>query len=312
MYFAERLGSEVLWQLFGSDTHPIVMRQVLRYLAAQSEAGVVQLDSTRLSQLVRCPAAWQESGALVAMLHTVREQQLALTSDDVYSALLVWRSHPESLELAKLLLSMGPPLARSQASKLAWKAAKADKSALLELLVAAGARIDEYLVAAGSWALGEGDLRALHMLEASLAAGYRPSVYRDTTLPQHWVHMDLFDPLKHRRSDFPRNGGSRWLWVALEGWSPATHHQHPTRMKGVFQAFLLAAAQGRMQHGGQEAGIDSNAKRPCLAAAQSSITHGSCPADASLLAKLPMELLLHVLQLAAHPLSAWLAVKTES
>ncbi|GAB4815860.1 hypothetical protein N2152v2_002906 [Parachlorella kessleri] len=145
MEFADQLGSKVLWQLLDPSTPRSVTCQIMQRLVGELEAGVLQLDVNRLRRLMRCAAAHQEAGALVAILHAVREQRLELTYGDVYSVVLEWRCHPDSLELAKLLLSVVPRLDPWEASELAWKAAEADNAAMLELLLGAGARNDDCL-----------------------------------------------------------------------------------------------------------------------------------------------------------------------
>ncbi|GAB4815861.1 hypothetical protein N2152v2_002907 [Parachlorella kessleri] len=157
------------------------------------------------------------------------------------------------------------------------------------------------------------DTRPLRMLEALLAAGHRPTVYRNVVMPYTADAQDLWDPLKENLEDFPRNGAARWLHLALDstGWSPATHWQHPPQLHRAFRTVLLAGAQGRRGQVEQEQHASSfSAQRHRLAATGLRFTEaGSRPSSGNLLAQLPTEVLLHIMHLAARPLSAWLALE---
>ena len=61
-----------------------------------------------------------------------------------------------------------------------------------------------------------------------------------------------------------------WLALRVRGWSPASHPHYPEQLRATFRTVLLAAAGG------------------CIG-----------------LASLPKELLLHILCLAARPLTMW-------
>ena len=53
------------------------------------------------------------------------------------------------------------------------------------------------------------DMRLLRMLEALLAAGYRPTVYRNVVLRPHMQPVAVFDPLKEYPQDFSCSGLGR-------------------------------------------------------------------------------------------------------
>ncbi|PSC73055.1 hypothetical protein C2E20_3598 [Micractinium conductrix] len=123
---------------------------------------------------------------------------------------------------------------------------------------------------------------ALRTLGVLLAAGYRPTVWRDVPLPAIWPFplfqyhnpVSYLDPFDH----YPAGALSeRLLFVARGGtWSPATHRLWPPAFKAATRTLLLAGARS------------------------SGSGRSGCP-----LAALPGDELLRVVELAAAPMSAW-------
>ena len=160
------------------------------------------------------------------------------------------------------------------------------------------------------------------ILEALWAAGYRPAVYRQARLPAFFrrtadtpVFAEL-DPLALYDAAHPQHAQLRslvWaphlpqpavmsslLFLARTGgaWSPATHHHWPRALKQAARALLLcAAAGGPAAQGGQHAML--------LAPAPPGGQQSSASGALRLLGGLPPDVLLHVLKLAAEPLTVW-------
>ena len=162
------------------------------------------------------------------------------------------------------------------------------------------------------------------ILEALWAAGYRPAVYRQARLPAFFrrtadtpVFAEL-DPLALYDAAHPQHAQLRsllalylptrgpppamqtLLFLARTGgaWSPATHHHWPRAFKQAARALLLcAAAGGHAAQGGQHAML--------LAPAPPGGQQSSASGALRLLGGLPPDVLLHVLKLAAEPLTVW-------
>lgn len=96
------------------------------------------------------------------------------------------------------------------------------------------------------------------------------------------------------------------LFVARGGgWSPVTHHHWPERFRVMARAFLLTAHATVASRGAVEGAVTRSLARgrPPGAAAAGGVNRpaGSCLGD------LPPAVLLHILCLAATPLSSWLS-----
>ena len=169
---------------------------------------------------------------------------------------------------------------------------------------------------------------AARILESLWAAGYRPAVYRQARLPRflhpapdapalaeldplalhdaaHPRHAQLCSLLPGWRLRQPRDSEKmqRLLFLARTGgaWSPATHHQWPPAFKQAARTLLLCAAAG--SSGGSAA---EGAQRAARTAARRRHSQRAPSEAARLLGALPADVLLHVVKLAAEPLSAWM------
>ncbi|PRW58189.1 coproporphyrinogen III oxidase [Chlorella sorokiniana] len=132
------------------------------------------------------------------------------------------------------------------------------------------------------------DASLLSVLEQLLAAGYRPAVFHDVEVHTHRqlapVRRAVFEPL----SDDPRldvAGTNRWLALAIEhpAWSPAQHARFLPSFRAATRTLLLVLHR-------------------------TSRTGSGSSSLASLLASLPNDPLLHIIGLAAYPLSTWAAL----
>ncbi|GAB4815987.1 hypothetical protein N2152v2_003033 [Parachlorella kessleri] len=282
MYVVRHYGPSPLWSLFdpGTNTTSAVVHEVALHIAGQVSAGAMQLDSRRLGLLVEQAAKYQDQQACAAILAAAAHQQVQLTAVDTYQSLQACMRVECLAELVPLLLRAGPGLDRSQLSNLGSRAVSANLGTVLEQLLQAGAAIDTALVSTTIEALscsclavllhwgplpvdtskptpGKHDWQGwkygcpiLQVMQMLLAAGHQPMVYRDVILPPATQPVAVFDPLKDRPDDFASlEGPGWWMWLALEpeGWSPASHHQHPPLLESAFRTVLLAAARGRRE-----------------------------------------------------------------
>ena len=168
------------------------------------------------------------------------------------------------------------------------------------------------------------------MLEALWAAGYRPAVYRQARLPA-FLHpapdapaLAELDPLALYDAAHPQHAQLHslvpgWYWrlrqprdpeamqrllfLARTGgaWRPATHRHWPPAFQQATRALLLCAAAGS-----SSASAAEGARRVTRAAARGRRQQRASSEAARLLGALPAGVLLHVLKLAAEPLSTWL------
>lgn len=140
----------------------------------------------------------------------------------------------------------------------------------------------------------------LRILEALLAAGFRPTVYKQVAPPRFLRRagnavMEEFDNFV----EDPTNSRlpNRLLFVARGGaldWTTSAHNNWPDRFKAATRALLLAAHRSARNSPRQYHGAGSS-KAACPATS----------AAATGLASPPHDLLLHVVRLAASPMSAW-------
>jgi hypothetical protein len=184
---------------------------------------------------------------------------------------------------------------------------------------------------------------ALGIVEALLAAGYRPTVYRQVEPPYFMQHgsqvLEVYDPFDYYSPDMsPRQAQlhaigpwhsctgfaaalkpsilapmlgligagiarpdcCRLVFVARGGtWSPSTHHHWPEAFKAAARTLLLAAS--RTSGGTGSSHTAASAEDSPAAAASEGGSSGPH------LAALPVDELLCIIQLAAVPMSAWLA-----
>ena len=163
--------------------------------------------------------------------------------------------------------------------------------------------------------------QGLQIVEALLAAGYQlctawhnvePPAFlghsRDRVLPT-LDPFDLYDWV--RANDLGLNAASGYwgyipppseglLFIARGGsWSPGEHRHWPDRFKAAARTLLLSASASAAsrQAAGRRVTRASSRRHPHAAAAAGSPF--PCLGD------LPEEVLLHILRLAAHPLSGW-------
>ncbi|KAL4457389.1 hypothetical protein ABPG75_012254 [Micractinium tetrahymenae] len=161
--------------------------------------------------------------------------------------------------------------------------------------------------AAAAPSLEAWERRAVPLLEALLAAGYRPAVYRGMRQPTFVVERgvtvpvpDPFDPFQffHASSATDR----RLLLVARgEAWSPARHADWPEAFKAAVCCLLLAAHR---QPAVDNASVAQSAAR--RRRGKAARLAGPAAASSAGLSSLPQELLLKIAGLAAVPMSAWL------
>ncbi|GAB4815707.1 hypothetical protein N2152v2_002753 [Parachlorella kessleri] len=183
------------------------------------------------------------------------------------------------------------------------------------------------------WTLDSEMPQELRMLQLLLGAGHRPPVYHNIVVPPDPQLKAVFDPLRDRPQDFPTKQGNRsWLWLALNhpDWSRSNHREHPRAIKRAFETVLLAAARakserpaGRVVSIAAEAGrtgstveeqggdMPERKRQRLIATAGPGSDGSSCAHSATRLAALPTDVLLHVLGLAARPLSAWVVLDAE-
>ncbi|PRW58322.1 cytochrome P450 [Chlorella sorokiniana] len=132
------------------------------------------------------------------------------------------------------------------------------------------------------------DAVQLPILEQLLAAGYRPTVYKDVQVRRAWAEGPIlhatFDPLIGDKA-LDLGGKNRWLALALEhpAWSPAQHARFLPSFQAATRTLLLVVHR-------------------------TSRTASSSSSLGSLLASLPLDLLLRIIGLAAYPLSTWAAL----
>ncbi|GAB4815884.1 hypothetical protein N2152v2_002930 [Parachlorella kessleri] len=292
MDVTERYGSELFWRLasqHGVAIHRTVVHAMATHLLGQLTAGALQLDSTRLGLLVVKAAACQETQVSVALLQAAAKQQAARF---------------DQAAILELLLGAGALLD----AELASVAVRSYSDTCVALLLKLGPLPVD--LSRRVWNRRKDDTRVLRTLEALLAAGHRPTVYRDVRLQPGAQPVAVFDPIIEQPFLFSRTNVDRWLWLALggEGWTFATHQQQPPMLKLAYQAVLLSAACSQKAQRVQAQGTDTSPhKLQRLAAAGSATSKASTiSCSSAVLGCLPNELLLHVLRLAARPLSAWL------
>ncbi|KAL4437517.1 hypothetical protein ABPG77_003498 [Micractinium sp. CCAP 211/92] len=146
----------------------------------------------------------------------------------------------------------------------------------------------------------------LEMMEALVAAGYRPITYCRYKKRYSYTELaDFFppgDPEVARRWELDSAG--RWLWRAAlhEPWSIATHSHFPRAFQAAARSLLLVAHRGSAHaaHVAAAGGRRRSQRLRDRAAAAAGSHEGAC-----LLGMLPPGVLLRVLGLAAYPLSAW-------
>ncbi|GAB4815881.1 hypothetical protein N2152v2_002927 [Parachlorella kessleri] len=314
-----RRGADV-WQVLGAPAPPTsgyqpssckihrsVAAVLFPRLVQQYADGSVQVRNTseELAVLVCRASQCGCSNAALALLELATARQLLLSADQAFALLraAAEEGQPEVLEAG------APQLDSTRLGSLVVRAAACWETQASLALLRAAAKEQE------GWNMQEGDTRVLRTLEALLAAGYKPTVYRDVRLEPGAQPVAIFDPIIEHPLAFSYLGNNRWLWLALgpEVWTTATHQQHPRSLKLTSQAVLLLAARSRKGQVVQEQGEGgSYDKRQRLAVAGSPISKAcSCSGSAARLGALPDELLLRVLQLAARPLSAWLTMDGE-
>ncbi|KAL4436553.1 hypothetical protein ABPG75_003692 [Micractinium tetrahymenae] len=142
------------------------------------------------------------------------------------------------------------------------------------------------------------DRQLLPLVESLVEAGYRPAVYERVTVYRYGTQSDKCQPCFRERFDPAADDEgldlawrNRWLWLAMQrpAWSPAEHARYAPAFRDATRCLLLTAHR--------------LSKERSSRAGSSGARSISCPAD--LLAALPPDLVLHVLQLAAYPPSAW-------
>ncbi|KAL4431354.1 hypothetical protein ABPG75_006610 [Micractinium tetrahymenae] len=148
--------------------------------------------------------------------------------------------------------------------------------------------------------------QAIRVLETLLAAGYRPTVYRDQALPSFLLRgstrvLPAFDPFDFHHLD---SLDERLVFLARGGtWTPATHHLWPDAFKAAARILLLAASSAGVKPAAEAAPGGSSSKRRRrgrgAAKARPRFQHGW-------LAALPAGAVMHILKLSALPMSAWL------
>ncbi|GAB4815859.1 hypothetical protein N2152v2_002905 [Parachlorella kessleri] len=255
-HLARQFGLEALWQVLQPSWHPRrnVVYVVMVQLAGQLVTGAMQLNSIRLGQLLETMAMFPEVQFSTALLEAIAQQQVRLTNEGTYEALFTCVELAGSAQLAKVVLTVGAPLSSSQASSLAQRAANSDQSALLELLLTAGAVVDTQLANTVVQSL------SLACLTLLLKLGPLP-VDRSSVWTKGWIRQYT---------------------------CPILHLLEEQSVSG------------------------SSAQRQQFAAPGSRSTETeSHPSSKTLLAQLPTELLLHIMHLAARPLSAWLAMEED-
>ena len=100
------------------------------------------------------------------------------------------------------------------------------------------------------------------------------------------------------------------LFVARGGgWSPATHHHWPEHFRAMARAFLLTAHATAASRGAVHGAVTRShaRRRPLAVAPDAAATGGMTTPASSCLGDLPPAVLLHILRLAATPLSSWLS-----
>ncbi|GAB4819707.1 hypothetical protein N2152v2_006753 [Parachlorella kessleri] len=169
---------------------------------------------------------------------------------------------------------------------------------------------------------------AVRIAELLHAAGYKPAAYEHVYVAGGaWdlpVLMPTFEPLKDCPDWFPVLGRSRYVFAALQQqpWTPAAHAAFPAVFQAAARALLLSARKLAQQAAPAES-LGAQPMEECQSTDASGSSSGSsrlgtsctgcrgmveaAPARPSpSLGELPPELLLHVLALAAYPLTAWL------
>ncbi|KAL4451604.1 hypothetical protein ABPG75_007266 [Micractinium tetrahymenae] len=130
-----------------------------------------------------------------------------------------------------------------------------------------------------------GDAKLLPLVEALHAAGFRPALRFHKVLVHRWPGTPelLSWELERDGDTLDIAGVNRWLWLAAERppWSPGEHRRFPPAFGAATRALLLAAHRG--------------SKLPAEESASPLAGLGALPA----------EVLVHILEQAAYPLSAW-------
>ncbi|PRW33960.1 Serine threonine- phosphatase 6 regulatory ankyrin repeat subunit A isoform B [Chlorella sorokiniana] len=167
------------------------------------------------------------------------------------------------------------------------------------------------------------DAQLLPMLECLLAAGYRPRTYAAGEVPRLYplgavrrAVKSSFDPVQQDGS-LQLGRINRWLWLAIEHplWAPAadTHNRFLPSFRAAARTLLLVAHRGGSTGASvalscEDSGGSGGSSEAATAVGSSGATANASEQPLSWaagLASLPRDVLLHIVGLAAYPLSAW-------
>ena len=161
--------------------------------------------------------------------------------------------------------------------------------------------------------------QALQIVEALLAAGYRPCTWHNVEPPAFLrplqcrvlPTLDPFDLYSSQRAQAlglpvaqcysSQAPSERLLFIARGGrWGPGEHHRWPARFKAAARRISPSTSAACRQVPGRR--VTRAGSRRHLHAAAEAAAGGGLPG----LGDLPAGVLLHIRRLAAHPMSGWL------
>ncbi|KAL4451827.1 hypothetical protein ABPG75_007489 [Micractinium tetrahymenae] len=124
-------------------------------------------------------------------------------------------------------------------------------------------------------------------------AGYRPHVYKEMLISYSSPPIRDCDPLVQFPQYFDIDGTNSWLWRAFTrpAWCPESYHQEPAAFRAACRALLLAAHRG------------GAAQSPAGRGRRRMQARGGSAAG---LARLPADVLLQIIGLAARPSYLWM------